>query len=170
MIRRTPFLLVAVLAIILTACGTAAANPEPSDEPASSPTPIATPAPTVAPEPTVVPEPTEAPTTTDGTVTIVGGGSVSGPGGSIADALAAALDQPYLVNGVLLKDLDGTIYLCDSLTDTTPVACDGLVLEVLEYPTNGAEWDLENAELTGLKESGGVLYFEFTQLFGIVKP
>ena len=169
MIRRTPLLLVAVLAMVLTACGTAAANPDTMDEPAS-PTPIATPVPTVAPEPTDSPEPTEPPATSDGTVTIVGGGSVSGPGGSIAEALAAALDQPYLVNGVLLKDLEGTIYLCDSLTDTTPVACDGLVLEVLEYPTGGAEWDLENAELTGLKESGGVLYFEFNQLFGIVKP
>ena len=169
MISRNRLLLVPVLAVVLTACGTATANPDPVDEPAS-PTPVASPAPTVAPEPTDSPEPTATPATSDGTVTIVSGATVSGPGGSIADALAAALDQPYLVNGVLLKDLDGTIWLCDSLTDTTPVACDGLVLEVLEYPTGGAEWDLENAELTGLKESGGALYFEFNQLFGIVKP
>ncbi|HUF06859.1 MAG TPA: hypothetical protein VMP86_05675 [Candidatus Binatia bacterium] len=162
MFSRNQLLIAPVLAVVLAACGTATANPDPVDEPAA-------PSPTVSPAPTVAPEPTAPPATGDGTITIVGGGSVSGPGGNIGDALDAALDQPYLVNGVLLKDLDGKIWLCDSLTDTTPVACDGLVLEVLEYPTGGAEWELENADITVLQESEGVLYFEFNQLFGVVE-
>ena len=168
MFSRNRLLIAPLLAVVLAACGTATANPDSSEEPAA-PSPTVSPAPTVAPEPTDSPEPTAPPATGDGTITIVGGGSVGGPGGSIGDALDADLDQPMLVNGVLLKDLDGKIWLCDSLTDTTPVACDGLVLEVLEYPTGGAEWDLEHADDTGLQESEGVLYFEFNQLFGVVE-
>ena len=148
------------LAIILAACGTTAASPlETASPPPASPTI----APSEAPE---GPEAPEAPEVV-GTITPVGA-AVMGPGGSISDAFASGNTEPVLVNGVLYMDTDGRIYLADSLTDASVPTFGGVRLEVVDYPTGGAEWDIAHADDTGLQEANGVLFFEDHQLFGVV--
>ena len=87
---------------------------------------------------------------------------------SIADAIANPNNEPVLVNGVLLMDPDGTIWLCESL-NSSPAGCGGQGLRVIGYPEGTADWDLENAGDTGLQEADGVLYFETAQLYGVVE-
>ena len=152
------------LAIVLAACGTAAATPPET----ASPTPASpTPAPSEAPEAPESPGAPEAPEVV-GTITVTGGAAVMGPGGSISDAIASGITDPMLVNGVLYMDTDGSIYLADSLTDASVPTFGGGRLEVVDYPTGGAEWDIANADATGLQEANGILFFEDHQLFGVV--
>ena len=155
------------LAIVLAACGTAAATPP---ETASPPPASPTPAPSEAPETPESPEAPEAPEAPEvvGTITVTGGAAVMGPGGSISDAIASGITDPMLVNGVLYMDTDGSIYLADSLTDASVPTFGGVRLEVVDYPTGGAEWDIANADVTGLQEANGVLFFEDHQLYGVV--
>ena len=145
------------LAIVLAACGTTAATPPET----ASPSPAS---PTVAPS--EAPEGPETPEVV-GTITPVGA-AVMGPGSSISDAIASDNTEPVLVNGVLYMDTDGRIYLADSLTDASVPTFGGVHLEVVDYPTGGAEWDIANADVTGLQEANGVLFFEDHQLYGIV--
>ena len=105
-----------------------------------------------------------------GTITVVQDVSVSGPGGSIADALGAGSTEPYLVNGVIFKDVDGTIYLATSLADAAVPAFGDPILEVLNYYEGGSEWDMQYADLIGLQEANGVLFREGAQIFGVVAP
>src|SRR3990170_462019 len=85
------------LAIVLAACGTAAATPpETASPPPASPTP----------PPSEAPEAPEAPEVV-GTIAVTGGAAVMGPGGSISDAIASGITDPMLVNGVLYMDTDG---------------------------------------------------------------
>ena len=106
---------------------------------------------------------------TDGTISIVEGGAVGGPGGSVADALAAGTTEPMLVNGVLFKGSDGTIYLADSVTDPATPTFGDPILEVAHYTESEGEWDMANAELLGLQEANGVVYRE-VQMYGVVEP
>ena len=99
---------------------------------------------------------------------MVDGVAVGGPGISLAEAIASGATDPTLVNGALLMDLDGTIWLCEALTDDSAPACAGASVRVLNYPEATGDWDIANADVTGLKESGGVLYFENAQLYGVV--
>jgi hypothetical protein len=106
---------------------------------------------------------------TAGTISVVEGGAVGGPGGSIAEALAMGMTEPMLVNGVLFRGSDGTIYLADSVSDpATPTFADP-ILEVAHYTETEGEWDMVNAELLGLQEANGVVYRE-VQLYGVVAP
>lgn len=161
-IRST--LALSVLVVILAACGgTASTSPTPSVPPSSSPA-----------EPTT--SPSEAPTETPeaspevvGTITMVDGVSAGGPGEAIADALAMGMTHPTLVNGVLFMDADGAIYLASSITDASAPTFGGPMLEVIGYPENTADWDMANADVTGLQEANGVLFFEDAQLYGVVE-
>ena len=92
-IRST--LALSVLVVILAACGTTAStSPEPSAPPSSSPAePSSSPSEAPSEEPDASPD-------VVGTITMVDGVSVGGPGGSIAEALAANMPEPMLVNGV----------------------------------------------------------------------
>ena len=163
-------LALSVLVVVLAACGTTVAgSPEPS-------TPVATPAePTVAPSqaPSEAPSqaPSEEPASPDvvGTLTMVDGVAVGGPGGSIAESLASGITDPMLVNGVLFMADDGTIYLASEITDAAAPTFGGPTLEVIGYPENAPEWDPANANLTGLQEVNGVLFFDPAQLFGVVE-
>ncbi len=101
---------------------------------------------------------------------MVDGVTVSGPGGSIADALASGITEPYLVNGVLFNDGSGTLYLASSITDAEAPTFGGPMLEVINYPEGGAEWDPAHAADTGLQEANGVLFFADSHLFGVVEP
>jgi hypothetical protein len=156
---RTPFrslLGLSVLAVIVAACGTTAGTPA-----ESTPSAPSSQAPSMSPD--ASPE-------LAGTITIVNAGAVDGPGESIADALAAARTEPTLVNGVIYKDTDGTIYLADSLTDAAAPTFGDPTLEVLDYPDNEADWDMANADLIGLQEANGVVFRENAQLYGVVAP
>ncbi len=155
--QRNLTLLIAMLALVLAACsGNVGSTPDPVDE-SSSPSPTASPSPSEPSAPD-----------SDGTFAMVDGVAVGGPGIGLAEAIASGTADPTLVNGVLLMDLDGAIWLCDSLTDDSTPECAGASVRVLNYPEATGDWDIANADVTGLRESGGVLYFESAQLYGVV--
>jgi hypothetical protein len=107
----------------------------------------------------------------DGTLVIIDGAAVDGPGLPIADALAnAGRGEQQLVSGVLLMDTDGVIWLCESLEPTSPPSCGSPRLRVENYPEGTADWDLGSADITGLQEEDGVMWFENSKLFGEVQP
>ncbi len=107
-----------------------------------------------------------------GTITLPDeGAAVDGPGISIPEALETAGDEPLLVNGILLQDTEGTIWLCESLTDESPRACADSQLQVENWPEdNTATFDPDNADTTGLQEEDGVVWIEDYQAFGVVSP
>jgi hypothetical protein len=166
-VRRTAsVVLLSTMAVALTACGATVSETFSSvGESLDSPSPA-----TSSPSSPETASPSEA-AEADGTLTIVDlGGPIDGPGVSVADAVANVTGDPNIVNGILLKDLDGVIWLCDELADTSPPSCGEPRLRVLEYPEGGAEWDLETGELVGLQEEDGVLWIEDTQNYGVVEP
>lgn len=119
------------------------------------------------------PTPDESPSAeeTAGTFMVVDlGGPVDGPGISLAEAIANADGEPKLVAGVLLMDRDGVIWLCEEIADSSPPECGEPRLRVENYPEGGAEWNVEDAEITGLQEEDGVLWFEDNRLYGEVQP
>lgn len=121
--------------------------------------------------PTPTPATSPSAEETVGTFTVVdAGGPLDGPGISLAEAIASTDGEPKLVAGVLLMDLDGVIWLCEELTDSSPPACREPRLRVVNYPEGGAEWNIEDAEITGLQEEGGVLWFEGNRIYGEVQP
>lgn len=97
-------------------------------------------------------------------------GVVDGPGLSLAEAVDDADGDPKLVAGVLLMDNDGVIWLCDEVVESSPPECSQPRLRVENYPEGGAEWNLEDAELTGLQEADGVRWFDGSRLFGVIQP
>ncbi len=107
----------------------------------------------------------------DGTLTLVNvGGAIDGPAVSLSDALENTSGNPQIIGGILLKDLDGVIWLCEELADTSPPSCGEPRLRVLEYPEGGAEWDPELGEAVGLQEEDGVFWLEDTRSYGVIEP
>ena len=163
-LRTRSVLTLTALTLLLAACGsTVTATPQPSAPQSPAPT---------EPEATPSAAPTESPAETPeiaGTLTMVDGVSAGGPGASIADALAHGMTEPMLINGVLFKDLSGTIYLASSMTDADAPTFGGPMLEVIGYPEATSDWDMASADVTGLMEANGILYFETAQLFGVVE-
>ena len=171
-----------ILVIVLAACGTAVGAPtSPSQAPSPS-QPAAPPTePSVEPsvEPTVEPsvEPSETPAPAPlahdvrGTLTVYPG-AFSGPGGTIAEALAQGPtgdDIPTLVNGVIFRDTDDTVYLATSVSDTAAPTFDGPMLKVLDTPNDGPSWDMANAELLGLEAANGIVFRQGTQVLGTLE-
>ena len=148
--------LIAVVA--LAACNPSASDSPSPSEPASSAEPAASEA--ASPSQDIA----------SGTITIVDAGVVDGPGVSITEALENAGADPLLVNGILLQDAEGTIWLCESLSDTSPPACADAQLLVENYPADAAEntFDPDNADVTGLQVEDGVGWIEDNQLYGTV--
>ncbi len=106
-----------------------------------------------------------------GTITLPDeGAAVDGPGLSIPEALEAATEEPQLVNGILLQDAAGMIWLCESVFDGSPRACADSQLQVENWPDDTATFDPENAGTTGLQEEDGVVWIEDYQLYGVVSP
>lgn len=101
---------------------------------------------------------------------IVEEGAVDGPGVSIAGALTADTTDPLLVNGVLLEDADGVVWLCSSLLESSPPGCAEPKLRVTNFPRESGDLDPANADVTGLQEDGGVVWIESYQLFGVAEP
>jgi hypothetical protein len=155
-------LLTAALAIVIAACGT---NPSTTDEPTPPPSsaPSAPPAASEAPEetPAASPEPI-------GTLTVADGAAVDGPGIPLAEAMAGDLSQPVLVRGTLFMTAEGQIFLAESLEDASVPTFGDMRLAVENYPTSGPTWDLADAEITGLQEANGILFFEDTKLYGTI--
>lgn len=171
------FLALSILVIILAACGTATGAPGADD-----PTPSQPASPTVEPtaEPTAEPteeptaEPTEEPAEereVDGTITVAEGMVPSGPGGTIAEAIAAGPsgDLPTLVNGVLFRDVDGRIFLATGLADAEAPTFDGPMLEVIGMDADGPNFDMANAELLGLEEANGIVFVRNSQVLGFIE-
>ena len=174
-------LALSILVVVLAACGTTAGAPVASPavptapaEPTPRAEPTAPAEPTVAPTqaPTEAPDPAPgAPREVAGTISVAEGMAFSGPGGSIQEALDAGPsgEYPTLVNGVLLKDVDGTIYLADSVTDEAAPTFGGPMLLVLNYQEGDVEWDMQYADLLGLQEANGILFRQNAQILGYVE-
>jgi hypothetical protein len=152
------------ITLVLAACtGTAVATPTPSPEPpVSSPTPLA-------------PDEADA-----ATITLGDFGIADGPGESIADAIANAGAEPRLVNGTMLKEPDGTVWLCEAVSESSPPDCEEPRLLVTNYPEDhvvidGTDFysvfarDMPPEVQVDLQEEDGVRWVENQQLFGIVR-
>ena len=157
------YLYLVVVTLVLAACtSTAVATPTPSPEPpaVSSPTPAA-------------PDEAEA-----ATITLGDFGIADGPGESIVSAIANAGAEPRLVNGTMLKEADGTVWLCEAVSDSSPRECDEPRLLVTNYPEDHVVVDGEDyysvfardqPGIVDLQEEDGVRWVEEQQLFGIVR-
>jgi len=96
----------------------------------------------------------------------VGGGD----GISVGEALDVASSHPVLVDGIVLRDEDGTIWYCDRLVDDSPPRCSDPQLLVLNFPTDPDLFDPAMAETVGATMRDGITWFEGHQLYGIVHP
>jgi hypothetical protein len=153
-----PTLALLVLAVALAACGTTAdATPSTAADPS---TPAAPSAPA-----SEQPDPAAEP---DGTITVIPDVAVTGPGISVAEAIAAG-DGEAIIDAYLVRTVEGDIFLCDELADGPSVACGSPMLEVIGMANDDATWDVANAETTGLLEADGVLYFEESYVYGTVE-
>ncbi|MDQ4034381.1 MAG: hypothetical protein M3153_00480 [Chloroflexota bacterium] len=158
-----------ILVIVLAACSTSIGAPA-----SQAPSPSEPGAPSV--EPSVAPsvEPS-APAADErdvaGTITIAEGMAFSGPGGTVQEALdhGPSGEFPTLVNGVLFRDTDDTVYITTSVSDISVPVFDGPMLEVLNIENDGPEWDMANAELLGLEEANGIVFKQNAQILGYLE-
>jgi hypothetical protein len=147
---------------LLAACGTTTGSP------ASQ-----APEPTEPMSPSV--EPSESPAADErevaGTITVAEGMVFSGPGGTIQEALdiGPTGEDPTLVNGVIFRDTDGTIYLATAVSDESVPTFEGPMLEVLNMDNTGDSWDMANAELLGLEEANGIVFNRNAQILGFLE-
>ena len=161
-----PILILSILAIVLAACGTEGASPtsdaaSPSEPPSSA-----------SVQPSAAPSDSAAETRdAAGIITVAEGMVASGPGISVQEALDAGPsgDNPALVNGVLFRDTDGTIYLATSVSDASAPTFDGPMLEVRNIDNEGESWDMANAELLGLEEANGIVFNQNGQILGYLE-
>lgn len=160
-------LAVSAMSIALAACGTTGTSTPPSsDEPTGS----------QSDAPSASVQPSEAPSESPaeerdvaGTITIADV-AFSGPGGTVQEALDAGDSDefPNLVNGVLFRDADGTIYVATSVSDASTPTFEGPMLEVLGMDSTGDSWDMANAELLGLEEANGIVFNPNAQVLGFI--
>ena len=164
-----------ILAIVLVACGTTVGAPA-SEAPAPSEPATPSVQPSVEPsvEPSVAPseEPvSEEPREFAGIITMAEM-AFSGPGGTIQEALdngPTGNDLPTLVNGVIFRDTDGTIYLASSISDVTAPTFEGPMLKVLNMPNDGPSWDMAYAEQNLLEEANGIVFRQNAQVLGFLE-
>lgn len=122
----------------------------------------------------ITPNPTpsavaSAPTTSgpaDATLTLGNFGQADGPGLSVKDAIATSGVEPLLVNGILLKAADGTIWLCPALATSAPPRCAEPRLLVKNWVQPPDDQTFVSGE--GLHDVAGVRWIERMQLFGVV--
>jgi hypothetical protein len=131
-------------------------------EPASaSPSAGATPIATVASS-------TSAPTLArpPATLTIEQGVEADGPGNSVTEALAYRGSDSQLVNGILLRDADGRIWLCEAVIESPPQCPEPRLLVTNWVP---APDDGTFVSGDGLHVADGARWVERVQLFGFVR-
>ena len=166
--RVQTLLLLAAITTLLAACGTATGAPA-----SEAPEPSEPAVPSVEPSEAPVEVPAEAPVEereVAGTITVAEGMAFSGPGGTIQKTLDIGPSvHPALVNGVLFRDTDGTIYLATSVSDAAAPTFDGTMLEVLNMDNTGDSWDMANAELLGLEEANGIVFNQNAQILGFLE-
>jgi hypothetical protein len=166
--RIRTLLFVSTMTIVLAACGTATAAPA-----SQAPDPTQPAVPSVAPSEAPAETPVEAPDEERevvGTITVAEGMAFSGPGGTIEDTVRIGPSiHPALVNGVLFRDTDGTVYLATSVSDVSAPTFDGPMLEVLNTEDTGFSWDMANAELLGLEEANGIVFKQNAQILGFLE-
>ncbi|HET8776529.1 MAG TPA: hypothetical protein VFN76_02605 [Candidatus Limnocylindria bacterium] len=165
-LRIRSILAISILAVLLAACANAAGSPQPATQ---APTPVATPSEEPSEQPSEAPADEER--DVDGTLTIYPG-TVSGPGGTIQEALdngPTGDDLPVLVNGVLFKDTDGRIYLATAVSDEAAPTFDAPMLEVIGLDSDGPEFDIANADVLGLQEANGIVFRTGAQILGTLE-
>jgi hypothetical protein len=87
-------------------------------------------------------------------------------GRRVRQAIANATVSPQLVNGVVLRKADGTVWLCEVLTQPSPLACSEPSLLV----QNMAAGDQTFVTGDRLRIADGVQWVEGVQFFGVVRP
>jgi hypothetical protein len=170
--HRLRVTLILLLAAAIAACGGVSPSAVPSVVAGAAPT--AVPGPTVSPVPggTLSPRPgatLTAPSPSGrapATITVEPGVEADGPGGTISDAIANAGVGPQLVNGIMLRAVDGSVWLCEVLLTSSPPQCAEPRLLVENRPQEDQTFVNGN----GLHEADGVRWVENVQLFGIVRP
>jgi hypothetical protein len=168
-------LALSILVIVLAACSSAVGPPT-----SQAPSPSEPAAPSVEPsvEPSVAPseapaepsEPAVEEREVAGTITQAEM-AFSGPGGTIAEALAhgdTGNEIPTLVNGVIFRDTDGRIYIATSASDLDAPSFEGPMLEVLNMDNDGPSWDMAHAEDIGLQEANGIVFRQNAQVLGFL--
>jgi hypothetical protein len=107
----------------------------------------------------------------------LGGGLADGPGNSVSEAIARVVADPGvnadrapdLVNGILLRDATGQVWLCEALTDTTPPNCAAPRLLVVNFPSDVADF-APSPRPDNRQEADGVMWYVGQQLTGFVEP
>ena len=93
-------------------------------------------------------------------------GTADGPGVSVSEAIAnAGGAEPLLVNGILLREADGTVWLCQVLQASAPPRCAEPRLLVVYRPPD----DQVFVDGPGLHVADGVSWVEQIQRFGMVR-
>ncbi|MEO7665121.1 MAG: hypothetical protein ABIV26_08320 [Candidatus Limnocylindrales bacterium] len=101
-----------------------------------------------------------------GTLTIIPNAQADGPGESVRSIIVRAPVPMALVNGWLLIDATGTVWLCEALITSDPPVCDGARLRVEGYTEDEL---VHIRELGDIRESGGIYWLpQPTQMFGNV--
>ena len=174
--RRRRIVWITLLSVVTAACGAGSSGVAPNSTPsaASSTTPASVASPTASPTsgatPTSAPSSASGEPTTSGqadaTLTLGNFGQADGPGLSVKDAIATSGVEPLLVNGILLKAADGTIWLCPALATSAPPRCAEPRLLVKNWVQAPDDQTFVSAE--GLHDVAGVRWIERMQLFGVV--
>ena len=161
-------LAISAMSIAMVACGTTGTSTPPSsNDPTSSQSDASSPS--VQPSDSSSESPAEE-RDVAGTITIAEM-AFSGPGGTVQEALDAgdSGEFPNLVNGVLFRDADGSIYLATAVSVESAPTFDGPMLEVLGMDSTGDSWDMANAELLGLEEANGIVFHRNAQVLGYLE-
>jgi len=161
-------LAISILTIVLAACATTTTTDAPTSE---APAPSEPAAPSVEPSMAPSEAPADEEREVSGTITVAEGMTFSGPGGTVQEALdiGPTGDDPTLVNGVLFRDTDGTIYLASGVSDTSVPTFEGPMLEVLNMDNEGPDWDMASAELLGLEEANRIVFKQEAQVLGYLE-
>ncbi len=144
---RPTLTLAALLAVAIAACGTGSPSVVPSL--VSSAALTQTPGPSGG---------------ATATITVEAGVEADGPGASVSEALANADVGSQLVNGIMLKEVGGSVWLCEALSSSPPKCAEPRLLV-----KNLAQGD-QTFVGEGVREVDGVRWVENAQLFGIVRP
>jgi hypothetical protein len=155
----------AVIRLSLLLAASLAAGCSGTTEPASasaSATAAATPTATVASS-----SPAPTPAARPATLTIEQGVEADGPGNSVTEALAYRGSDSQLVNGSLLRDANGRIWLCEAVLETPPQCPEPRLLVTNWVP---APDDGTFVSGDGLHVADGARWVERVQLFGFVRP
>lgn len=164
--------LIVLLAGAIAACGAGSPVAMPSGVAGAAPT--ATSVSTASPVSDLTPSPVPGASLTTpvpggrstATITLEPGVEADGPGESISVALVNADIGPQLVNGILLRAVDGAVWLCEVVLTSSPPQC----AEPRLLVTNRAQVDSAFGNGEPFQEADGVRWVENVQLFGIVRP